>query len=157
MGIRDLLSRLKDRPRVKSKGRKRKPDDTGSDIDGEGADPSGSLSRPVSYVVTGVHDGGGGGSDADGRWVSSRDLLPQLGKPESAPNNREGGEADAGGGGIGQKDSHLGPDIKVVVGSGPTGEGDDADREKVESVHPSLSNPLISQSGKLDGAWIQSF
>ena len=46
MGIRDSLSRLKERLDPKSTRKGRKPDDTESVTDGEGFDPAGSLPRP---------------------------------------------------------------------------------------------------------------
>ena len=75
MGIRDSFSRLKEELKHRSTGRRRKPDGTVPSTDGEGVDPTGSLPRPVPYVVVGGHDGGGGGSnaDVDGAEVNQRD------------------------------------------------------------------------------------
>ena len=150
MGIRDSFSRLKDKLELKSKGRRPKPDGTGSGTDGEEAYPSGSLPRPAPSVAVGGHDGGGDGLNDDGPQVLSRDQLPRSAKPESAHDD-QGGGADLGGGGVSQKRSHLRPDVEVVVASGLGQEEDSADREKLEQAHPSPSVPLISHSGKLDG------
>jgi len=53
MGIRDRVSRLKEKLELRSTGRRRKLDGTGSGTDGEGLDPAGSLPRPIPYVVAG--------------------------------------------------------------------------------------------------------
>ena len=149
MGIRDSFSKLKEKLELKSKGRKRKPDDTGSDIGGEGADPAGSLPPPVSHVVAGGHDRGGGRSNTDERPIHSRDKLLQSGNPESARDDRKEGGTDVSGEKVGQR--HLNPrsDFEVAVGSELGREGDDTDGEKVERVH---SSPLISYGGEPVGA-----
>ena len=150
MGIRDSFSRLKERFDPKSKGRKHKPDDTGSGTEGEGVGPAGSFPRPVPYVaVGGIHGGGGGGSNADGREVRSRGQVPRPGEPEPVPSDREGRDGDVGGGE--EKRSHLRPDVEVVVGSRPGREGDGVDEGEVERVYPSPSMPLILHSGEADG------
>ena len=122
----------------------------GSGTDGEGVDPAGSLPRPVPYVVAGGHDRGEGGSNAGGRQVHSRDQLPQSGKPETASNDKEGGEADIGGREFGRRLSYLRPDVEVVVTSGPGRDEDDTDRE---NDHPPPSTPPISRGEKPEGGW----
>jgi len=149
MGIRDSLSRLKERLEVKSTGRRRKPDSAGSGTDGERVGSAGSPPRLVPYAIVGGHDGAGGGSNTDERQVHLRDRFSQPGEPESTPNNREGGGADVGGGEVSQR--HSCPDIEVVVGSGPGQEVDGADGEKAERVHPSSSVPSIPLSEIPDG------
>ena len=80
-------------------GRRHKPDGTVPSTDGEGVDPTGSLQRPVPYVVVGGRDGGGGGSNTD----------------------VDGAE-------VNQRDSHLYTGVEVAAGS-VSGRGDGADEE----------------------------
>ena len=144
MGIRDSLSRLKERFDPKSRGRRHKPDDTGSGTDGEGVGPADSLSQPVPHVaVGGDHDGGVGGSNADGRQVRSRGQLPRPAEPEPAPSDRDGGERDVGGGEVPQEHSHSRPDVEVAVESGPDQKGHGPYEGKLERVYPSPSFPSI--------------
>ena len=140
MGIRDSLSRLKEKHKPGSPGRKRKRDDTGSGTDGEGVGP-----------VGGVHDGREGGSNVGKRQVHPRDQIPGPSKLEPAPDDREGGEGGVGGGEVSRKDLILRPGVEVAVGSGPSREGDGVDGGRVEQVYPSLTVPSIPRSGKSDG------
>ena len=140
MGIRDSISRLKEKLERRSTGRRRKPDDTGSGTDGEGVDPAG-----------GVHDGGEGGSNVGEHQVHLGDQLPGPGKLEAAPDDREGGKGGVARGEAGQKHSHLRPGVEVSVGSGPSREGDSADWRTIEQVYPSPTVPPIPHSGESDG------
>ena len=150
MGIRDSLSRLKERFDPKPKGRRHKLDDTGSGTDGEGVGPARSLPRPVPYVaVGGIHGGGGGGSNADGSEVHSRGQVPRPGETDPAPSDRERGEECISGGD--EKCLHPRPDVEVVVGSRPAREGGGIDGGETEQVYPSPSMPSIPYSGEADG------
>ena len=139
MGIRDSISRLKEKLERRSTGRRRKPDDTGSGTDhGERVDPAG-----------GLHDGREGASNVGEQQAFLRDWLPRPGKLESAPADREGGEGGVGGGEVGQNHSPLCPETEVVVGSGLSREGDGVDGGAVEQVcSPTI--PPISHTGESD-------
>ena len=160
MGIQDSLSGLKEKIKLKLPGKKRKPSDTGAGALGEGDDPANSLPQPVPHVVAdGGHDGGEGGSNADGYQVGSTDQLPRPDELESASNDQEGGEADVGVGEASQHRSDLRPDVEVGmgIGSGREGNGNDADGANVDQVHPSLSIPSILQSEEPDGTRMRPF
>ena len=149
MGIRDSLSRLRERLDPKSTRRRRKPDGTGSGTDGGGVDPEVSLLRPVPYVVAGGHDVGGSGSDAEGRQVSSRDQFLQ---PESAPNEQDGGIGpDVDEGEIVPGRSHLYTDVEIAVGRG-SGRGEDANKEEGDRSKSRSSTPSTPRNWNPDGA-----
>ena len=152
MGIRDSFSKLRERLDPKSKGRRRKPDGTGSGTEGEGVDQVDSLPRPVPHVVVGGQGGGGSGSNADLRQVHSTDRLPQPDEPEylSSEQEVEGG-TDVDGGEAIRRHSHLYTDAGVVRGSG-SGQGDDADEEEGDRSYSRLSVPPTPRGGNSDGA-----
>lgn len=136
MGIGKSLSKLKKKIKHGLGGTERKPDRTGAKTVGERADPTGSLLRPESPVVS------GGGSAVQPL---------QSDKPGSvlvrgAEGDQEGGEAHIDGE-ANQERLDLHPDVGVVVGSEPSR---DADREEVGQVHPSPSTTSIPHSGEPD-------
>ena len=145
MDVRNSLSRLKEKLKLKSRGGKLKQDSAGPGTDGEGIDPAGSLPLPVPYAVA-------GGSDVDGRQVRSTDRLPQPGKPEFASNDQEREEEDhVYGGEVSQRHSNPRQAVEVAVSGGPGREGHDSDVAVVERGHPTPSIPSILHSGKPDG------
>jgi len=150
MGIRDRVSRLKEKLELRSTGRRRKPDGAGSGTDGEGVDPAGSLPRPIPDVVAGGGDGGGGGSNADESQVRLRDQLSQPDTPESAPNEQQGG-VDVDGGEVRLRQLRLGPGVGVVVGSGPGQGRNGADEEIVKRVYSPLSVSSIPPNEESEG------
>ena len=154
MGLRDSLSKLTKKLKHPLTGRKPKPGRIGADAGGERDDSTGSLSRPGSHVVAGgSHDQGNTGANAD-RSQGSTDRYPQLDEPGSVPARGSGtdeGDAVIDGGEVSQVDPHLHSGVEDGAGSGPSGEGDDAEREKVEWVHSSPSTPLIPHDGEPDG------
>ena len=138
MGIRDSFSRLKEKLDLKSTGRRRKPDGTGSGTDKERV---GSLPRPEPCVVAGGgHDRAGGGSNADVRQVRPRDRLPRPDKPKSEPSDQEGGGVVVGGDDT-QRHSNLSLGVEVAVRSGPGREWNGADGGKIIQIYPSPSIP----------------
>ena len=155
MGIRDRVSRLKEKLDLRSKGKRRKPDGAGSGTDGEGAGPAGSLPRPITDVVAGGHDGGGDGSNADEHQVHSRDQPSRPDMPVSALNE-QGGRADVDGEEVGLRHLCLGSGVAVAVGSGPGQEWNGADGEKVEQVYSPMSVSSIPRDGGYEGMWTRS-
>ena len=141
MDSRDSPSRLGKLMR-RLRGRKRKPDRTEAIADGEEVYEAHSL---LPHVVVGGDRDEGNEVSADTRQHHSTDQPPHpdVSVPvEASGSNQQGGE-------VGQKYSHpysvVG--VEVAEGSGPSREGNDADREKVERVYPSPSAPSIPHSG----------
>ena len=150
MGIRDSLSGLKGKIKLKLPGKKRKPHDTGTGTDGEGDGPAISLLQPVYGVADSGHDGRGGGPNPGGRQASLTDLLLRQDKPESASNDQEGG-TDVDGGEVSQKCSDPRCDVEAKVESGHSREGDGASGETSERVSHSPSTPPILHGRGSDG------
>ena len=146
MGIRDRVSRLKEKLDFGSTGRRRKPDGAGSGTDEERVHPVGSLPQPIPSVVAGGHDRGGSGSssNADERQARSRDRLSRPDTPDSVPNEQRGDEAR-------QNHSHLRPGLGVVVRSDPVRKRDGADGEKVKRVYTPLSASPIPHNDESEG------
>ena len=151
MGIRDSFSGLKEKMKLKLPGKKRKPDGTGTGTDGEGDEPAILLPQPVYVVADGGHDRGVGGPNTGGREARSAALVLRSDRPESIPNDQEGG-TDVDGGEVGRKRSNLHPGGGIAVGSGPDQEGDGVDGETVGRISPSPSIlPILPYSGKPNG------
>jgi len=157
MDIRESLSRLK--KRVKHLGSKRKPDRSGADTDGEIVDPANPLPRPEYHGAAG--DGGWDGVHVGRLQARSTDRPPQPDEPElvtagESENGQGGGEAGANGREVSRGDSHPYQHVRVVVGSGPSREGDDANGEGVGCIYScSSATRSVSRSGKPDGMWAQ--
>ena len=133
MGFQSLFSKLK--KKLKHLGSKRKPGGTGAGADGEGADPAGLVPQPVPYLAAGGgHDGGQGGSNADGCQVHSIDKPPRPDNPETVPNDEEGG-----------------------VGDVDRWEGGATDEGEGKEFHSRLLAPSIPCSREPDGVWAPSF
>jgi len=137
-GIRDSLSGMKKKLKHRLTGRKRKPDGTAVNPDGE----TSLLPQPEH------HGREEDGADVAGERVFLMDRPPQPAEPESVParegDNGQGGEvAGVDGGEASQRHSHPHPDVEVAAGSGRS--------QEPEGVHPSPSTPSISHGGKLDG------
>ena len=145
--IRGSLSKMKKKFKHRLAGRKHKPDGTGANPGGEGADSTSSLPQSVPHVVAGKsYDREGDRANAAGERVLSTDL-PQPDEPESVPvrgsdDGQEGGKADVGEGEADQRHSSPNPDVEVAVRSGHSGE--------LEAVYPSPST-LIVRGGVPDG------
>jgi hypothetical protein len=148
MDIRKPFSKLKKKIKHRLTSSKHKSSGTQTDASGERVDATGSLPRPEPHVVVGGgHDQEGSGPNAIGGHVFSTNHPPQPDEPEpvQAPgsgDDQEEGEADVDEG----KDSQ-----RYSAGSGLRREGDGADEEKVEQVHPSPSSPPLVRGGKPDG------
>jgi len=146
--IRHSLSKTKKKIKHLLTGRKRKPDGTGPNPGGEGADSTTSLPRPGPHAVADESRGREEDTtDAAGVRASSTDRPPQPDGPESVPargsdNGQEGGKADVDGGETSKKDSHPHPDVEVAVGGVHSGE--------LERVYPSPSTPSISRGVEPD-------
>ena len=148
MDLRKPLSKLKKKLERLQTGRKRKSDGTGVYSGGE-CDSASSLPRSDPHVVAGGgHSQEDDGAKADGWQVRSTNRLPRSHGSESDPKR---GETDVDGGGTSQIYSHPHSDAEVVVGGGPSREGGDADREKIESVHTPPSTPSVLPTGGPDG------
>ena len=148
MSVQDSFSRLK--KKVKRLGNKRKPDRIGADTGGESVNQGNPLPQPEPHLVAG--DGEGNGADAEGWRACSSDRPPQPDEPWPVPasGNEDGegrGEASTYGREDSQRDSHLYPDVEVVAGSGPSQEGNRANRE---NVYRHSSTPPIPYNGKTD-------
>jgi len=145
--IRDSLSKMKKKFKHRLTGRKRKPDGTGANPGGEGADSTSSLPQPEPHVVAGEsHKREGDRDNTAGERAFSTDRSQPDG-PESvsvrrSDDDQEGGEADADEGEAGHRHSHPRPDVEVMVGSGRS--------EGLEELYPSPSTPSISRAGELD-------
>jgi hypothetical protein len=152
MDVREPFSRLKKKIKHRLTGSKHKPGGTQTGADGERLDATGSFSRPEPHVVVGGgHDQEGSGANVVGGHVFSTNQPPQPDEPEPVPapgsgDDQEEGEADVDEGKDGQRYS---------AGSGLGQEGDGADEEKVEQVHPSPSTPPLVRGGKPDGMWMR--
>ena len=127
------LSKKGRKIRDRLRGKKHKPDGTGTETPGESVRSSGSLPRPDSRLVAGSRDGEGNRTSTDVRQDRSRGRSPQ---PEPMPAGggegaRQRGEADVDEKEVSQ--SHSRPDqvIEVVVDSGAS--------QGVEQVYPSPS------------------
>ena len=151
MGIRDRVSRLKEKLDFGSTGRRRKPDGAGSGTDEERVHPVGSLPRPIPSVIAGGHDGGGGGSNpnTDQHLVRLRDRLSRPDTPDSAPGEQRG-RVGADEGEASQSQSHL-RGLGAAVGSDPVREGDCGDGEKVKQVYTPLSTSSILDNDESEG------
>ena len=152
MDMRGSLSRLKKKVRHKISN-KHKPDRTGDEFGGEGADEAGLFSQPVPHVVsTGGHSRENNETNADEQQARLADGPP----PDvSTPAPARGSGDDQGGveGGIGGGDQgYLYPhsDAKVMVGSGPSQKGIEVDRKIDGGVYPSPSTPSIAHNGGPD-------
>jgi len=138
-GIRDSLSGMKKKFKHRLTGRKRKPDGTAVNPDGE----TNLLPQPEYHAAEGESHG----REEDGADVAGeRDfLMDQPPQPESVPvrgDNGQGEEVvDVDGGEASQRYSRPHPDVEVTVRSGRSREP--------EGVDPSPSIPLISHGGKL--------
>ena len=152
MGIRDSLSKLKKKLKHPLAGRKPKSGRIGTDASGD--DSTGSPSRPGSHIVAGgSHDQKDTGATAD-RPQGSTDRFLQLDEPESVPargSRTDEGDAVIDGGEVSQVDPHLYSGVEDGAGSGPSGEGDNVDGEKVERAHSSPLIPPIPHDGEPDG------
>ena len=81
------------------------------------------------------------------------DRFLQLNEPESVPARGSGtdeGDAVIDGGEVSQVDPHLHSGVEDGAGSGPSGEGDNVDGEKVERVPSSSPTPPIPHDGEPD-------
>ena len=143
-GILNSLTKQGKKFKHRLRGRKHKPDRTGANAAGEGANSSGLLLRPDSRLVTGGHDGEGSRISTDGSQVRSRDRSPQPRsmQPGGSDEVQKRREADADEEEVGQSHSRTDPEVKVTAGSGPSRE--------VEQVYPSPPTPSIPPTGKLD-------
>ena len=145
MDSRDSPSRLGKLMR-RLRGRKRKPDRREAIADGEEVYEAHSL---LPHVVVGGDRDEGNEVNADTRQHHSTDQPPHpdVSVPvEASGSNQQGGE-------VGQKYSHpysvVG--VEVAEGSGPSREGNDPNREKVEQAYPSPSTSLIPRNRKPSG------
>jgi len=142
--MRDSLSKMKKRVKQRLTGRKRKPDETGANPSGGGADSTTWLPPPDLPVVAGKsRDRRGDGRSAAEEQHFSTDRPLQSGGPESGPvpgsnNDQEGGETSADGGGSSQKYSQPHPDAGIERSGEP------------EGVCPSPPVPPISHDGEPD-------
>jgi len=113
-GIRDSFSGMKKKLKHRLTGRKRKPDGTAANPDGE----TSFLPQPEHHAVEGEsHGREEDGADVAGERVFLMDRPPQ---PESVSvregDNGQGGEAaDIDGGEVSQRYSHPHPDVEVAV------------------------------------------
>ena len=129
------------------RGRKRKPDGTEAIADGEEAYEAHSL---LPQIVAGPGDRDKGNEvNTDIRQLRSTDLSmrPGVSMPmEASGSNQQEGE-------VGQGYSHPHSDVGVEVaeGSGPSREGNDPNREKVEQAYPSPSTSSIPRNRKPSG------
>jgi len=137
--IRDSFSGMKKKLKHRLTGRKRKPDGTAANPDGE----TRLLPQPEHHVAEGEsHGRGEDGADVAGERVFLMDR-PQLELVPVRGDNGQGGEVlDVDGGEASQMYSRPHPDVEVTVRSGRSREP--------EGVDPSPSTPLISHGGKLD-------
>ena len=139
--ILDSLSRQGRKLKDRLKGRKHKWDRKRANTTGERGDPLGLLLQPEPHVAAGGHDGEGSRTSIDVPQDHSRDWSPQ---PESMPTDGSNDdslktrEANFDKKKVSQGDSHLDPDVKIVVGSR-------LGRE-VKQVDPSPSAPSIPHS-----------
>jgi len=146
-GMRHSLYKTKKKVKHLLTGRKRKPDETGPNPGGEGADSTTSLPRSGPHAVADEsRDQEDDKADAARVQGSSTDRPSQPDGSESVPargsDNGQGGEADVDGGEAGQKDSHPRPDVEVAVGDTHSGE--------LERVYLPPSAPSISRSVRAD-------
>ena len=151
MGIRDSFSKLKKKLKHPLAGRKPKSGRIGTDASED--DSTGSPSRPGSHIVAGgSHDQKDTGATTD-RLQGSTDRFLQLNEPKSVPARESGtdeGDAVIDGREVSQVDPHLHSGVEDGAGSGPSGEGDNVDGEKVERVHSSPLIPPIPHDGEPD-------
>ena len=150
MGIRDSFSRLKKKLKHPMTGRKPKSGRIGTDASGD--DSTGSPSQPGPHVVVGgSHDQKDTGATAD-RSQGLADRFPQLDEPESVPARGSGTDEEVviDGREVSQVHPHPHSDVEGGVRSGPSGEGDNADGEKVERVPSSSPTPPIPHDGEPD-------
>ena len=143
--ILDSLSRKGRKLKDRLRGKKHKPDRTGTNVTGESAGSPGSFLRPEPHVVAGGRDREGNRTSADVQQDRSRDQSPH---PEPMPaggsnDDQQRRKADIDENEASQGYSHLDPDVEVAVGGGPSRE--------VERVHPS---PF---TGEPDSTWSFSF
>jgi len=142
--MRNSLSKMKKRVKQRLTGRKRKPDETGANPSGGGADSTTPLPPPDLHIAAGKsRDRRGDGPNAAEEQSFSTDLLLQSGGPGSGPargsdNGQEGEETGVDGGGASQRYSYPHPD----VGSERSGEP--------EGACPSPPVPPISHDGEPD-------
>ena len=152
MDFRDSLSRLKKKLKHPLTGSKRKPDRTGAGASEERVDRAGPLLQPEPHITVGGGHDEGSGSNADVRQVHPTDRSPQPGQPLSVPVHRSehDQETNVDGRGVSQGDSHPHSDAEVVVGSGPSREGNGGNDKKFEQVYLSPSAPSIPYGGNPD-------
>ena len=149
MDIRDSLSRLKKKVGRKISSRKREPDGTVDEFGGGRAGETDSLSRPVSRgAAGGGHSRGTNKANTDEQEVRSTgeptpDVTVHVPARGSA-DDQGGVEGGIGGGEPSHGYSHPRSDARVTVGSGPSQQGNEVDREKDGGVYPSPSTPSIT-------------
>ena len=115
------------------RGKKNKPDKTGTDSAEERVDSSSSLLHPVPRIAAGGHDVAGSRTSTDERQAYSRDISPQ---PESVSVG--GREEDVDKREVSKERSRPDADASAVEGGEP---GREAER-----VRPSLSSPSTPPS-----------
>ena len=138
--IRNSISKAKKRLR----GKKYKPDGTGTNTPAESVDSSGSLLQPEPRVATSGHDGEGSGTDTGGRQAHSRGRSPQPEPilPGGDDDDQQGRKADVDGKEASQRDLRLVPDVGILAGSRPS--------QEVERVYSSPSDPSIQPAREPD-------
>ena len=156
MGIRDSFSRSKKKVKHLLTGRKHKSGGTGTETGEESVGSVGSLPQSVPDIVAGSSRNLADNRASGGGRAGSADQFPQQDEPELAPaggseTGQGGGEVDVDRGEVGQRHSHLDPDVEAVVGSGSGREGSNTDEVKVKQVHPSPSTPSIPHGREPDG------
>ena len=150
MDLRNPLSKLKNKFKCSKTGRKQKPNETGDPGGGRG-DLAGSLPQLDPHLLA-----GGGYNQEDGRakkngWQVRSTNQPPRSHHDGSESDQKRGEADVNGGGTSRIFPHPHSDAEVMAGGGPSREGDDADREKIERVHPPPSTLSIPGGGGPDG------
>ena len=150
MDIRTPFSRLKKKVKHRLAGNKPNSDKTGADV--SGSERLDSTSSPLGPGPDVVADGGRNREENRSNPGQARLTDRPLQPFDEGENDREGGEAGDGGG-ASTTGSHPLPAVDVVVGTGPSREGNNVDEEKVgQAYHRSPSNLSIPHSGRREGA-----